>query len=86
LFARLSVQHYFFAYRILSLILMLIACRCGKCAIIYVFCRSPNDHIEKKRLSHTYNVYFMPNGRFFQMENACHLSICLQHFKKITFF
>ena len=30
------------AYRILPLILMLIACLCGKCAIIYVLCRSPN--------------------------------------------
>ena len=32
---------------------------CGKCAI--TFCRSPDDHIEKKR-PHTYNVYIMPNG------------------------
>ena len=48
MFARLSVQNYFFAYRNLPLILMLIACLFGKCAIIYVFCRSPNDHIEEK--------------------------------------
>ena len=66
LFARLSVQHYFFAYRILPLILMLIACLCGKCAIIYVLCRSPNEHIEKKLLR-TNNVYIMPNGRCFEI-------------------
>ena len=64
LFARLSVQNYFFAYRNLPLILMLIACLFGKCAIIYVFCRSPDDHIEKKR-PHTYNVYIMRNGHHF---------------------
>ena len=57
LFARLSVQHYFFAYRILPLILMLIACLRGKCARIYVSCRSPNDHMEEKKRFHTYNVY-----------------------------
>ena len=57
MFARLCVQNYFFAYRILPLILMLIACLCGKCAIIYVLCRSPNDHMEEKKRLHTYNVY-----------------------------
>ena len=67
MFARLSVQNYFFAYRILPLILMLIACLCGKCAIIYVFCRSPNDHIEEKKRLHTYNEYIMPNGRCIQI-------------------
>ena len=72
-------------------------CLCkGKCAIIYVFCRSPNDLIEEKKRLHTYNVYIMTNGRCFQINyvifhhffvmeryNARHLSICSQH---LTFF
>ena len=67
-------------------------CLCkGKCAIIYVFCRSPNDLIEEKKRLHTYNVYIMTNGRCFQINyvifhhffvmeryNARHLSICSQ--------
>jgi len=42
LFARQFKTILYIAYRILPLILMLIACLCGKCAIIYVLCRSPN--------------------------------------------
>ena len=64
LFARQFKTILYIAYRILPLILMLIACLCGKCPIIYVLCRSPNMTI--KRL-HPYNVYIMPNGRCFQI-------------------
>ena len=46
---------------------MLIACLYGKCAIIYVFCRSPNGHMKGKNALNAYNVYIMPNGRSAQI-------------------
>ena len=67
LFARQFKTILYIVYRILPLILMLTACLFGKCAIIYVVCRSPNMIMERQKRLHTYNVYIMPSGRCFQI-------------------
>ena len=81
LIVRTSVQNYFFAYHILPLTLML----CGKCAITYVFCIGHLMTIQKKNALTLIMCTLCQMGIiFFVMEkyNACHLSICSQHFKK----
>ena len=49
MFARQFKTILYIVYRILPLILMLTACLFGKCAIIYVLCRSPNMTISRDK-------------------------------------
>ena len=62
-----SVLYYYFAYCILPPTrLILVALRDVK---EFVFCGSPNHHMEGNKRFGTYNLYTIPNGRCFQIKS-----------------
>ena len=62
-----SVLYYYFAYCILPPTrLILVALKDVK---EFVFCRSPNHHMERNKRLRTYKLYTIPNGRCFQMKS-----------------